>query len=244
MPAIETVNTAAGALMAGLATSLHCAGMCGPVACSLMSLKNSEAHQQQAAVLYHTGRVLSYTTIGIIAGALGRWPLEKVTGTPVMVLPWLLAAVLLFMAIGVPVKLPRPASLKKWSARTRLKLCRIPVRRGAFALGVATPLLPCGPLYLMAGIALLSGSAVRGAEFMLAFVLGTIPLLWFAQHRFHVWKMQLGTVALARVKRAVCLAGAAMLFLRLWPATTAAADEAGKPQPPSCPFCETEVKAK
>ena len=240
MPAIETVNTAAGALMAGLATSLHCAGMCGPVACSLMSLKNSEAHQQQAAVLYHTGRVLSYTAIGVVAGALGRWTLEKLTGTPVMVLPWLLAGVLLFMAIGVPVKLPRPAFLKKWSARTRLKLCRIPVRRGAFALGMATPLLPCGPLYLMAGIALLSGSAVRGAEFMLAFVLGTIPLLWLAQHRFHVWKMQLGAAALARVKRAVCLAGAAMLILRLWPATTASAGEDGKAPPPSCPLCLTE----
>lgn len=242
MPAIETVNTAAGALAAGLATSLHCAGMCGPVACSLMALKDSREHQQQAAVLYHAGRILSYTAIGVLAGALGRWPLEQVTNTPVMILPWLLAAVLLFMALGLHVKLPRPAFLKKWSARTRLKLCRIPVRKGAFALGLATPLLPCGPLYLMAGIALVSGSALRGAEFMLAFCMGTIPLLWFAQHRFHIWKQQLSPVAMDRVKRVVCLAGAAMLMLRLWPATAAAAADNpdGKPAPPSCPFCETE----
>ncbi len=237
MAALETVNTAAGALAAGFATSLHCAGMCGPVACSLMGLKGSPQHQQQAAVLYHAGRVLSYTLIGVLAGALGRWPLEKVTGTPVMVLPWLLTAVLLFMALGLHVKLPRPSFLKMWSARTRLKLCRIPVRRGALALGMATPLLPCGPLYLMAGIALVSGSAVRGAEFMLAFSMGTIPLLWFAQHRFHVWRQQLSPVAMDRVKRAVCLAGAVMLMMRLWPATTATAAEA-KATPPACPFCD------
>lgn len=244
MAAIETVNTAAGALAAGIATSLHCAGMCGPVACSLMALKDSQQHQQQAAVLYHAGRVISYTVIGILAGALGQWPLEKVTSTPVMVLPWLLTAVLLFMALGLHVKLPRPAFLKKWGARTRLKLCRIPVRRGAFALGMATPLLPCGPLYLMAGIALVSGSAVRGAEFMLAFAMGTIPLLWFAQHRFHIWKQQLSPVAMDRVKRIVCLAGAVMLALRLWPATTATAAESpgGKPPPPTCPFCAAEEK--
>jgi sulfite exporter TauE/SafE len=239
MPAIEAINTAAGALAAGFATSLHCAGMCGPVACSLMALKDSPQHQQQAAVLYHTGRVLSYTLIGVLAGAAGRWPLEKVTNTPIMVLPWLLAFVLLAMSLGLHVKLPRPAFFKRWAARTRLKLCRIPVRRGAFALGMATPLLPCGPLYLMAGIALVSGSAVRGAEFMLAFCLGTIPLLWFAQHRFHVWKQQLSPVAMDRVKRVVCLAGAAMLILRLWPATVSAAQAPGAPVPPQCPLCAT-----
>ena len=245
MAPVETINTAAGALAAGFATSLHCAGMCGPVACSLMALKDSPQHQQQAAVLYHAGRILSYTLIGVLAGSLGQWPLGKVTNSPVMVLPWLLAVVLLVMSLGLHVKLPRPAFLKKWSARTRLRLCRIPVRRGAFALGMATPLLPCGPLYLMAGIALVSGSAVRGAEFMLAFCMGTVPLLWFAQHRFHIWKQRLSPVALDRVKRAVCLAGAAMLFIRLWPAAVAAhhSGDDGSPQAtaePTCPFCSTE----
>ena len=212
--------------------------MCGPVACSLMSLKDSPQHQQQAAVLYHAGRIVSYTLIGVLAGALGRWPLEKVASTPVMVLPWLLAFVLLSMSLGLHVKLPRPAFFKMWAARTRLKLCRIPVRRGALALGMATPLLPCGPLYLMAGIALVSGSAVRGAEFMLAFCMGTIPLLWYAQHRFHIWKQQLSPVAMERVKRVVCLAGAAMLVIRLWPATAAAA-AGSRPSAPECPFCDT-----
>ena len=240
MAAVETINTAAGALVAGFATSLHCAGMCGPVACSLTALKDSPQHQQQAAVLYHAGRILSYTLIGVLAGALGRWPLEKVTGTPVMVLPWLLALVLLVMSLGLHVKLPRPSFLKKWSARTRLKLCRIPVRRGALALGLATPLLPCGPLYLMAGIALVSGSAVRGAEFMLAFCMGTVPLLWFAQHRFHVWKQRLGPVAMNRVKRAVCFAGAAMLILRLWPSAISAASDEHARAEPQCPLCAAE----
>ena len=249
MADIETVNTAAGAFMAGLATSLHCAGMCGPVACSMMALKNGEDQQQQAAVLYHAGRLLSYTLLGVAAGAMGHWPLRHVTDSPVMVLPWLLAVVLLGMALGLHVKLPRPAFLRRWSARTRLKLVRIPVRQGAFALGMATPLMPCGPLYMMLGIALVSGSALRGAEFMLAFSLGTVPLLWYAQHRFHIWQHQLSPAAMARVRRGVALAGALLVFVRLWPALPARAGEAAAPPDAvpevSCPLClESEREAK
>jgi sulfite exporter TauE/SafE len=245
MPAIETVNTAAGAFVAGLATSLHCAGMCGPVACSLMALRNGEDEQMQAAALYHTGRLVSYTLLGIIAGSLGRWPLEKLTGSPVMFLPWLLAVILLGIALGLHVRLPRPAFLRKWSARTRLRLVRIPVRQGALALGLATPLMPCGPLYIMAGIALVSGSALRGAEFMLAFALGTVPLLWFAQQRFHVWQHQLSPAAMGRVRRGVALAGALLVFARLWPtlpANAAPPPTDGKAPAAACPFCDAPDK--
>jgi sulfite exporter TauE/SafE len=247
MAAIETVNTAAGAFVAGLATSLHCAGMCGPVACSLMALKIGEDQQMQAAALYHLGRLFSYTTLGVIAGSLGRWPLEKLTGSPIMVLPWVLAAILLGIALGLHVRLPRPAFLRRWSARTRLRLVRIPVRKGALALGLATPLMPCGPLYIMIGIALVSGSAIRGAEFMLSFALGTVPLLWFAQQRFHVWQHQLSPAAMARVRRGVALAGAILVFARLWPtlpANAAPPESAGEIPAASCPFCDGQQNDK
>ena len=233
----DTVHTAAGAFVAGLATSLHCVGMCGPVACSLMSLKGPDTDPQTAAALYHTGRLVSYATLGAFAGALGKWPLTGLTHSPAMVLPWLLAAVLILMACGGNVKLPRPAFLKKWSVRTRLALCRVPARRGALAMGLATPLLPCGPLYLMLAIALASGSAVRGIEFMLAFALGTVPLLWLAQHQFHVWKHRLNPVAMSRVRRSVALVGAVLVMARLWNQPASDATAAGAVPDASCPLC-------
>ena len=124
MPAIETVNTATGAFVAGLATSLHCAGMCGPVACSLMALKSGEDQQMQAAALYHIGRLCSYAAIGVIAGSLGRWPLGKLTSSPVMVLPWVLAVILLGIALGLHVRLPRPAFLRQrpWAIIVAVKI--------------------------------------------------------------------------------------------------------------------------
>ena len=232
----DTIHTAAGAFVAGLATSLHCAGMCGPIACSLMSLKGEDEDPQTTAALYHIGRLVSYASLGALAGALGKWPLTGLTHSPAMVLPWLLAAVLIAMACGFTVKLPRPAFFKMWTARTRMKLCRIPAKRGALALGLATPLLPCGPLYLMLAIALASGSAMRGIEFMLAFALGTIPLLWLAQHQFHVWKHRLTPVTMSRVRRSLALVGAVLVVTRLWnqPATDAAS---GAAPDANCPLC-------
>lgn len=235
MSGLENINTAAGAFLAGLATSLHCVGMCGPIACGLIGQRRRESPPEQAAALYHVGRVLSYTLVGAFAGALGRWPLANLANSPVVLLPWFLAIVLLVMALGFSVKLPQPEWLKKWSSRTRLAACRIPAKQGAFALGAITPLLPCGPLYLMLGIALVSGSALRGAEFMLAFALGTIPLLWLAQHGFQAWKRRLTPATLSRVRRGVCLFGACIMMARLWPTSTRS--EGSVPQPPACPLC-------
>jgi sulfite exporter TauE/SafE len=87
--------------------------------------------------------------------------------------------------------------------------------RAAAALGAATPLLPCGPLYFLLSLALLSGSALRGAETLLAFGLGTVPLLWLAQANFHWVRARLGPRTLARLQGAFALAVAALLVWRL-----------------------------
>ena len=63
--------TTVAALVAGLATSLHCAGMCGPIACGLGTLAKSEGERLTAASLYHGTRLVSYGIIGAVCGALG-----------------------------------------------------------------------------------------------------------------------------------------------------------------------------
>jgi hypothetical protein len=87
--------------------------------------------------------------------------------------------------------------------------------QAAAALGVATPLLPCGPLYFLVALALLSGSALRGVEFMLAFGLGTVPLLWFAQSQFHWVRQKLSPLWLGRMRAALALTTAAVIGWRL-----------------------------
>ena len=46
------------------------AGMCGPIACSLMSLKGQDEDPQTTAALYHIGRLVSYASLGALADSI------------------------------------------------------------------------------------------------------------------------------------------------------------------------------
>ena len=207
--------TTEAALLLGLATSLHCAGMCGPIACGLSTLAKSEGERLTSTTLYHGTRLLSYGIIGAICGALGQQPLKWFFDSPAVLLPWVMVAVLLVMAFGLDKKIPRPAILNRFTIRARFKASRFSAYGGASVMGLLTPFLPCGPLYLVFATALLTGSAAKGAEFTLAFGLGTVPLLWLAQSQFHRIRAMLTPQAMSHLRRGLALVTALMLMWRL-----------------------------
>ena len=207
--------TTVAALVAGLATSLHCVGMCGPIACGLGTMAKTEGERLAAASSYHGTRLISYGIVGAACGYLGEQPLRWFFESPAVVLPWVMVLVLFMMAFGLDKKIPRPAILNRFTARARFKACRLSACGGASAMGFLTPFLPCGPLYLVFGAALLSGSAAKGAEFTLAFGLGTVPLIWLAQHQFHRIRAKLTPSAMTRLRRGLAFATALMLAWRL-----------------------------
>jgi len=132
-----------------------------------------------------------------------------------VLLPWVMVGVLLIMALGLDKKVPRPAILNRLTARARLKTCKLSAYGGASTMGLLTPFLPCGPLYLVFAAALLSGSAAKGAEFTLAFGLGTVPLLWLVQHQFHRIRAKLTPLTMARMRRGLAFVTALILAWRL-----------------------------
>lgn len=200
------IETTVAALTAGLITSLHCAGMCGPLTCAALP---------RPSAAYHLGRFASYGVIGAACGALGARPLDWLTHSPLSVLPWFMVVVLLAMAFGIKPKLPRPRFVQRQYARWRLLAGNRPLWQRGLAIGLMTPLLPCGPLYLMFGACLLTGSAVKGLEFALAFALGTVPLLWLAHGSWRLLGMKVGPVAVGRLQRGLAFAAAAVLVWRL-----------------------------
>lgn len=233
---MDPVHTTLGALVAGLVTSVHCVGMCGPIACGLAAMPSSETERLTAMTAYHGTRLTAYATIGAICGALGKQPLQWFFESPAVLLPWVLVGVFLIFGFGLEKKMPRPPALMKWTAKMRFRLGRLSPVRGGFALGALTPLLPCGPLYLLFGASLLSGSAIRGAEFALAFGLGTVPLLWLAQQQLKHLQKRIKPTTLVRVQRSLAIAAACIMAFRLWgtiPTTASSADEKPK-ELPSC----------
>jgi sulfite exporter TauE/SafE len=205
------IHSPAAALVAGLVTSLHCVGMCGPLVCSLTPVRSDGP---SVATAYHVARLTGYSVLGAVAGGLGRLPLAWVSESALRWLPWLGVAVFLALAFRWDRHLPKSAALGRFTWRVRTWVRGRPPAVAAGALGLATPLLPCGPLYLMVALAVLAGSAARGATVLLAFGLGTVPLLWLAQSQFHWLRARLAPVWLGRLRVALALATALVIGWR------------------------------
>lgn len=212
---LAAVNSPAAAFVAGLVTSLHCAGMCGPLACSLMPVKGDRSDAQTVSTVYHGARLTSYTLLGALAGGLGRAPLTWVSQSALRWLPWVMVLFFVALALRWDRHLPKLAALGRVTFRLQGWLRGRSRTEAAAALGFATPLLPCGPLYFLVALALLSGSALHGVEVMLAFGLGTVPLLWLAQTQFHWVRQKLSPLWLDRARLTLALTTAAVIGWRL-----------------------------
>ena len=160
--------------LVGLTTSPHCLGMCGGILLSACHGREGRKAQIGAALGYNGGRTLSYTLLGAAFGALGT-VLSYTLSMKSMLFTMLGLAVLL-LGLNMWGLLPALPALPD----TQGTACRLPERlkrQGPLLVGLLTGLMPCGALYAAGFCAMSSGSAGRGALLMLAFALGTAPLM-------------------------------------------------------------------
>lgn len=212
---LASINTPAAAFVAGLVTSLHCVGMCGPLACMLTPARDDGADPHTVATVYHLARMGGYAALGGIAGAAGQAPLALLGGLPAQVIPWVLVVFFVMVGFRLEKRLPRLAFFTRMQWRLQEMLRGRSRLRVAAVMGAATPILPCGPLYFLVALAALSGSALRGVEFMLAFGLGTVPLLWLVQSNYGLVRARLSPLWLARFQAGLALVVAVLLTWRL-----------------------------
>src|ERR1035437_751084 len=164
------------AFLLGLVGSLHCAGMCGPLALALPAAGNSTPTYVLGRVAYNAGRIITYCLLGIVFGLMG--------------LTFLLAGLQRWVsiALGVALLLGLFASrrLARWnpvtSAVNQLKSrMSVLLRRRSFAalaiLGLLNGLLPCGLVYVACAGAAATGGVFAGARYMAAFGAGTVPMM-------------------------------------------------------------------
>ncbi|MEM1294924.1 MAG: sulfite exporter TauE/SafE family protein [Verrucomicrobiota bacterium] len=201
----ETTITTLGAFLAGLATSVHCLGMCGPLACLACQSRGTCATTPLASS-YHGSRLAAYTIAGAIAGAIGGLILESIPPSLLTLLPWFAGVFLIAWAVG-------------WSFNWFPSFGRLPfaklTKNTPTLLGLATPLIPCAPLYLIFGLAAFSGSPVRGAAITLAFGLGTVPLLWLAQHQLANFRARFGQRGVLILQRSLVFSASVLVLWRL-----------------------------
>lgn len=166
----------------GLLTSLHCVAMCGGINLSQTVSRNAQMSKSGTAVLlpsvlYNSGRVISYTVIGGIVGAVGS--VVSFSGTMKGVVQ--LAAGVFMIIVGLNMLNLFPG-LRRLTPRMpkvfAKKINQQKSGKSPFIVGLLNGLMPCGPLQAMQLYALSTGSPVKGALSMLLFSLGTVPLMF------------------------------------------------------------------
>lgn len=218
--------TPSAAFLAGVLVSLHCVGMCGPLSCSLIGQSNGSSAFLSHGV-YHLGRLISYSLLGALAGGVGSGLVTWVGENPARFAPWALAAFFLALAFNLDGKLTR------WQAKSGIgrgivkRAYRLSGNKRGLALGLLTPLIPCGPLYLMLWANTLSGSATQGALIMSLFAAGTAPLMLLAQGGWTWLSVRMDAGRLAKWRRVVALVAVGLLCARAFVGTDAAAVVSG-----------------
>ncbi len=167
-------------LGASLLGSLHCAAMCGPFVAvfSASGPTHSRKGKLTSHVAYHGGRMMTYVGLGALAGALGAMVDFAFETAGVMHVAALISGAVVILG-GLGSLFSRNTG---WSAARPMKTALVklgtqPRAVRASALGLLTPLLPCGWLYAFVLTAGGTGTAWGGAAVMLSFWLGTVPAL-------------------------------------------------------------------
>lgn len=182
VPALANNASLGLVFLVGLLTSTHCIGMCGGILLAQTTDARGVTGRSKrgliASAAYNSGRVVSYTAVGALCGALGavitytpniKSMVFTVAGALVLLIGLRMAGILPGLR-STETELPGACSL---NARTRRRFAGRPL-----IIGLLTGVMPCGALSAMWLCAMSSGSAARGALVMLVFSLGTVPLLF------------------------------------------------------------------
>lgn len=159
-------------LIFGLLSTLHCAGMCGPLA--MMLPEKVKQNKFQFAILYHFGRISTYIAIGSLVFAIGvSFNVFKMQQNLSIVLgAWmLLFALFSLFKIKTPLSFPFQKILNKIN-----QLLLKGSKPSAFVLGVVNGLLPCGAIYVAALYCVSFSNWMEASAYMFLFGLGTLPV--------------------------------------------------------------------
>lgn len=171
------------AFLIGLAGSVHCVGMCGPLALAIPGASKDKGFTFfLRTIAYQISRISGYGVLGLIVGFFSQG--MQITGIqPYFSL--LSGIILLFLGFfGI---IPEVNAFSKYPIiqHFQVKINRIigTVMTNEhfstpFVLGFLNAMLPCGMIYIALGTGLSSGNMSEAALYLISFGLGTLPLMF------------------------------------------------------------------
>lgn len=164
----------------GLMSSLHCVGMCGPIALALPVHHRSAFGKLLGILAYNAGRMFTYSLLGLLFGLVGsaldfggiQRGLSIGTGI-------ILLGTVAYSSHWID-RLSAPLPLQKGVQWVKKRLGLLLSRRSfpaLFVLGILNGLLPCGLVYMALISSIAMGNPWEGSLFMALFGAGTLPAM-------------------------------------------------------------------
>tara|TARA_R110002051_G_scaffold99857_1_gene170235 strand:+ start:42937 stop:43641 length:705 start_codon:yes stop_codon:yes gene_type:complete len=168
------------ALILGLMGSLHCVGMCGPIAFMLPVDRTNNFKKFLQIFIYHFGRLLAYGLLGLVFGLLGKglfvFGMQQKLSIAI--------GVLMIVVILIPYKtfskynFSKPVYKIVGKVKNSLgKELQKKTPDTFLTIGFLNGFLPCGLVYMALFGAIAMGDALQGSLYMVIFGAGTIPLM-------------------------------------------------------------------
>ena len=164
-------------LSLGILGSMHCVGMCGPIALSLPVHQLPTLQKYSNIFLYNIGRAMTYAIMGAILGLLGSsvqiFGLQQALSIGGGILILLFAFIYYFR--------PGCVSSTAWSSKISKQLGLLMRKEKSYAtylsIGILNGFLPCGLVYMALISAFATGAVWKGSLLMFFFGLGTLPMM-------------------------------------------------------------------
>ncbi len=164
----------------GLLGSVHCVGMCGPIALALPYGKQSRALAVFNALQYNLGRVFTYMLLGLLFGFIGQGVFLAGYQSALSVVLGLLMFLLAFFSLNLEKYLVHSSFFGRALQKLKTSLARllkVDSRPSFFLIGLLNGLLPCGLVYMAVVGAVSTGNVLMASLYMGLFGLGTLPLM-------------------------------------------------------------------
>ena len=168
------------AIVIGFMGSFHCVGMCGPIAMAIPRQSSSIVPLTLNAVLYNSGRILTYSLLGAFFGFVGvGFTVGGFQGALSILLGLTIIAGVFLSKFFKNSTIKLLSGFNSWVTKAYGKLMRKESKPALFGMGFLNGLLPCPFVYSALAAAVLTESATYSAAYMALFGLGTFPTMYF-----------------------------------------------------------------
>ena len=164
----------------GFFGSLHCLGMCGPIAMALPFGREVGIRRFTGNYIYQVGRITTYFAIGLLAGIVGKgFSLAGLQQPFSIFMGGLMILITIIPSISHKIGSTHLAG--RWLIKVKNKLGPLFKKKNFksyYVAGLLNGLLPCGLIYIAVMGSMSMQGPISGGLFMLFFGLGTFPMMY------------------------------------------------------------------